>query len=194
MSELTSNFRIKSFLFELGTFGTNYGLQTADRVIVRCPKVALRHFGPFPAKRLLKMVDTWVFFRANLTLQNTPGAIVQRFGIWRFWWPLWWRKSSFWLIFMPVIIFVALKPQYLIPNRSSSPTTDFNMDSRLEYFSLNRFATQNRISDINLASKTAKFWYFGTIVLRKARMTYETYQTIVRGLKSSHRLSVKKIQ
>jgi hypothetical protein len=71
MSKVTSNFRVNSFFFELTTFGENYSLQTANEAITRCPQVALRYFGPFPAKGLLEMIDTLVFFSANLTLQNT---------------------------------------------------------------------------------------------------------------------------
>ena len=55
MSERTSNFRISLDLFELVTFGTNYGLQTANETVTRCPNVALRYFGPFPEKRLLEV-------------------------------------------------------------------------------------------------------------------------------------------
>ena len=88
MSEIASNFRISLDLFELVTFGTNYGLQAANETVTRCPKVALRYFGPFPAKRLLEVIDTLVFFNANLAFQNTPDAMVQRICIRRFWWPL----------------------------------------------------------------------------------------------------------
>ena len=76
MWEITSNFRISLDLFELATFGTNYGLQTADKAIIGCTKVALRYFEPFPAKRRLQMIGTLVFFCENLTLQNAQGAKV----------------------------------------------------------------------------------------------------------------------
>ena len=74
---------------QIGAFGTNYGLKTANETVTRCLNVALRYFGPFPAKRLLEVIDTLVFFSANLAFQNTPDTIVvQRIGIRRFWWPL----------------------------------------------------------------------------------------------------------
>ena len=76
--EITSNFIIYLDFFELAEFGTNYGLQTADKAITGCTKVALRYFGPFPAERRLEMIDTLVFFCENITLQNTPDAIVHR--------------------------------------------------------------------------------------------------------------------
>ena len=38
--EITSNFRISLDLFELATFGINYGLQTADKAITGCTKVS----------------------------------------------------------------------------------------------------------------------------------------------------------
>ena len=34
------------------------------------------------------MIDSLVFFSENLTLQNAPGAKVQRIEIQRFWWPM----------------------------------------------------------------------------------------------------------
>ena len=40
--EITSTFRISLDLFELATFGVNYGLQTAGKVITGRTKVALR--------------------------------------------------------------------------------------------------------------------------------------------------------
>ena len=72
--KITSNFRISLDLFELATFRTNYGLQTAGKAITGCTKVPLRYFGPFLAKRRLEIIDTLVFFSENLTLQNVPGA------------------------------------------------------------------------------------------------------------------------
>ena len=72
MSELASKFRICLDLFELVTFDTNFGLQTANETVSRCPNVALRYFGEFPVKRLLEVIDTLVFFSANLAFQNTP--------------------------------------------------------------------------------------------------------------------------
>ena len=84
-------------LFELATFGTNYGSQTADKDITDCMKVALQYFSPFPAKRRFEMIDSLVFFSGNLVLQNAPGAKfkglrpgakVQRIETRRFWWPL----------------------------------------------------------------------------------------------------------
>ena len=57
-------------LFELATFGTNYGLQTGGKAITCCTKVALRYFGPFPAKLHLEMIDALVIFNENLTPQN----------------------------------------------------------------------------------------------------------------------------
>ena len=88
MSEIKSNFRISLELFELATFDTNYGLQTVNETGTRCPKVALRCFVPLAAKPFLEVIDTLVFFSANLAFQNTPGTIVQRIGIRRFLWPL----------------------------------------------------------------------------------------------------------
>ena len=87
-SEIELNFNIILDLFELVTFDTNYGLQTANETVTRCPKVALWYFGQFPAKRLLEVIDTLVFFSANLAFQNTPETIAQRIGIRRYWWPL----------------------------------------------------------------------------------------------------------
>jgi hypothetical protein len=72
----------------MATFGPNYGLETADESIASCPQVALRYFGPFPAKRCLEMIDTSVFFSTNLALQNDLERKVQRICIWRIWWPL----------------------------------------------------------------------------------------------------------
>ena len=42
MLEITLNFRISLNLFELATFGTNYDVQTADKAIRGCMKVAER--------------------------------------------------------------------------------------------------------------------------------------------------------
>ena len=66
--EKTSNFRISLDLFELATFGTNYGPQTADKAITGCKRVTLRYFGPFPAKRHFEMIDTLAFFSENFTV------------------------------------------------------------------------------------------------------------------------------
>ena len=85
MSEIASNFRISLDLFELVTFGTNYGLQTANETVTRCPNVALRYFGKFPTKRLIVLIDTLVFVSANLAFQNSPETIVQRIGVRRHW-------------------------------------------------------------------------------------------------------------
>ena len=46
MSEIKLNFRISLDLFELATFGTNYGLQTVNETVTRCPQVVLRYFVP----------------------------------------------------------------------------------------------------------------------------------------------------
>ena len=69
-----SNFRITLDLFELATFGTNYGLQTDNETFRRCPKVALRYFVALAAKRFLEVIDTLVFFGANLSFprHNSP--------------------------------------------------------------------------------------------------------------------------
>ena len=74
MSEIKLNFRISFDLLELATFGTNYGLQTVIETVTRCPKVALRYFVPLAAKRFLEMIDTLVFFSANLAYasHNSP--------------------------------------------------------------------------------------------------------------------------
>ena len=69
MSEIKSKFRISLDLFELATFGTNYGLQTVNETVTRCPKVALRYFVPLAAKRFLEVIDTLIFFSANLAFQ-----------------------------------------------------------------------------------------------------------------------------
>ena len=61
MSEIKSNFRISLDLFELATFGMNYGLQTFNASVTRCPKVALRYFVPLAAKRFLEVIDTSIF-------------------------------------------------------------------------------------------------------------------------------------
>ena len=50
----------------MATFGTNYGLQTADKAVTGCTKVALRFYGPLPVKQ---MIDTLVFFSQKLTLK-----------------------------------------------------------------------------------------------------------------------------
>ena len=88
MLAMKSNFRISLDLFELATFGTNYGLQSLKETVTRCPKVALRYFDPLAAKRFLEVIDTLVLFGVNLAFQNKPGTILQRIGIRRFWWPL----------------------------------------------------------------------------------------------------------
>ena len=88
LPEIASNFRICVDLLKLFTFGTSFGLQTANETVTCCPNVALRYFGQFLAKRLLEVIDTLVFFSANLDFQNTPDTIVQRIGNRRFWWPL----------------------------------------------------------------------------------------------------------
>ena len=75
-------------MFELATFGTNYGLQMVNETVTRCPKVALRYFVPLAAKRFLGVIDTLVFSSANHAFQNTLGTIVQRIGIRQLWWPL----------------------------------------------------------------------------------------------------------
>ena len=62
MSEIKSIFRISLDLFELATFGRNYGLQTVNKTVTRCPKVALRNFIPLAAKRFLEVIDTLVSF------------------------------------------------------------------------------------------------------------------------------------
>ena len=84
MLERISNFRISLDLFELATFHMNYGLQTANETVTRCPKVALRYFLPLVSKRFIEVIDTFVFFSGNLAFQNTLGTIVQRIGIRRF--------------------------------------------------------------------------------------------------------------
>ena len=71
---MTSNFRISLVSFELATFDTNYGLQTAEKTITGCMKAALRYFGPFSAKRRLEMVDTLIFFLVRNLLSNLPQA------------------------------------------------------------------------------------------------------------------------
>ena len=53
-------------MFELATLGANYGLQTVNEIITLCPKVALRCFVALTAKRFLVVIDTLVFFSANL--------------------------------------------------------------------------------------------------------------------------------
>ena len=94
MSEIASNFGISLYLLELVTFAKNYAHQTANETVKRCPNVALRYFGPFPAKRLLEVIDTLVFLSPNLAFQNTSDTTVQRIGIRRFWWPLCARNEA----------------------------------------------------------------------------------------------------
>ena len=84
MLEITLNFKNSLDLYELATFGTNYSLQTADKAITDCTKVALRYLSPFPVKHRLEMIDTLIFFNENLTLQNAPGVKFQRIEIQRF--------------------------------------------------------------------------------------------------------------
>ena len=50
MLDITSNFRMSLDLFELATFGTNYGLQIADKAVTYGEEVALRYFGPCPGQ------------------------------------------------------------------------------------------------------------------------------------------------
>ena len=76
MLEITSNIKISLDLFELATFGTNYGLETAGKTITGCMKVSLQYFSPLTAKHSLKMICTLVSFSDNLTLHNAPGAKV----------------------------------------------------------------------------------------------------------------------
>ena len=104
MWEIKSNFGISLDLFELATFDTNYGLQTADKAITGCTKVALRYFGLFLAKRRLKMIDTLLIFSENLTIQNVPGAKVQRIEILRLWWLLCGRYEARNILFKPILV------------------------------------------------------------------------------------------
>lgn len=83
----------------MATFGINYGLQTVSEGVARCPKVGLWYFGPFPANRLLELVDTLVFFSDNLTLQNTLGRKFQRFFIWNIWSRLYAKNQNFYCFF-----------------------------------------------------------------------------------------------
>ena len=66
MLEIKTNFRISLDSFEMATFGTNYGLQTANETITRCPKVALRYFVTLAVKRFLELIDTLVFLVPTL--------------------------------------------------------------------------------------------------------------------------------
>ena len=66
MSETKSHFKISLDFFELATFGMNYGLQTVNETVTRCPKVALWYLVPLAAKRFLEIIDTLIFFSANL--------------------------------------------------------------------------------------------------------------------------------
>ena len=102
--EITTNFKISIELFELATFGTNYGLQTADKAITGCMKVVLRYFGPFPAKSSLEMIDTLIFFSENFTFQNVSDAIVQRIEIRRFLWSLCNRNKATNLLLKPFLV------------------------------------------------------------------------------------------
>ena len=97
------NFRISLDLIDLASFGTNYGLQTVNDTVTRCPKVALRSFVPLTAKRFLEVIDTLVFISGNLALKNTPGTAVQRIGIRRFWWSLCGGNEATKLIFLSKI-------------------------------------------------------------------------------------------
>ena len=60
MSDIKSNFRIRLDLIELATFHTNYGLQTVNESVTRCPKVVLRYFVPLAAKRFVIYFDATV--------------------------------------------------------------------------------------------------------------------------------------
>ena len=53
MSEIKQNLRITLDMFELATLGANYGLQTVNEIVTRCPKVTLRYFVPLALKRFL---------------------------------------------------------------------------------------------------------------------------------------------
>ena len=115
MSEIKSNFRISLDLFELATFGTNYGLQTVNETVTDCPKVTLRYFIPLAAKRFLEVIGPFVFFSANLAFQNTPGIIVQRIGIRIFWWPLCSRNETRNRIFLTILGWRVLSALLLSP-------------------------------------------------------------------------------
>ena len=74
MPEIKSNFRISLDLFELATFGTNYGLQSVNETVTRWPKVALRYFVPLAAKRFLEVIATLVLFFGPNLLSKIPQA------------------------------------------------------------------------------------------------------------------------
>ena len=78
MSEIKSNFKNSLDLFELASFGTNYGRQTVNESVTRCPKVALRYLVLLTMKHLLEVIDTLVFFSAKLAFRKMQ----------RFWWAL----------------------------------------------------------------------------------------------------------
>ena len=104
MLKIKSNFRISLDLFQLATFGTNYGPQTADKAVTGSTKVALRYLGPFPAKRRLEMIDSLLYFSEHLTLQNIPGVKVQQIEIRIYWWPLCRRNEARNLLFKPFLV------------------------------------------------------------------------------------------
>ena len=85
MSEIASNFKISLDLFELITFDTNDDLQTTNQTVTQCPNVALRILALSRRSACLLVIDTLVFFSANIAFQNTPDTIVQRIGSRRFW-------------------------------------------------------------------------------------------------------------
>ena len=76
----------------------------ADKTIKTSTKVAPQDFGPFPTKRRLEILDTFVFFSENLTLQNAPEEKVQRIEIQRFWWPLYGRNDAMNPLFKPFLV------------------------------------------------------------------------------------------
>ena len=85
MLEITSHFKISLDLFEMATFGTNYGLLTADKAIAGGTKVALPYFSPLQARCSLEIINTLIFFSEILAHQNTPGEKAQWSEIRRFW-------------------------------------------------------------------------------------------------------------
>ena len=80
MSQIKSTFETSLDLFELAAFGTNYGLQTENETVTRCPKVALRYFVPLAEKRFIEVIDTLVFFSSSC-----PKNPRHRIGMRRFW-------------------------------------------------------------------------------------------------------------
>lgn len=135
MSEIASNFGINSFLFKVTTFSGNYGLQTANEGITSYTRAALRYLWYFCCQPCFSKYPK----RNSLTKLQMVYLVVNVM-----------TKIKLLMDFLlPFILFAAIMPQHLTSSRSSSPTTNFIINSRLECPSLNKFTAHNRIFGID---------------------------------------------